>query len=171
MDASPGNVRLFLALWPEDDVRAALVDWRNGFQLPKIATPVPDEKLHLTLHFLGMVPTARLAELAEAFRVPFTPFQLELGVPTVWHDKIAVLEPLSIPQGLRDLHATLGDQVRAAGLPLEERSYKPHVTMSRRAGGATLPSSGPHIRWPIGGYVLMQSQLGPRSTYSIVQQY
>ena len=165
------GARLFLALWPDEDVRAQLVRWRDAWDWPRSASPVADGKLHLTLNFLGDVDEARMPELVAAFRVPFTPFDIEIGNPAVWHRSIAVLEPLAVPPELVDLHARLNEQVALLGLPVEERSYRPHVTMARRAGHATPPAGGPPILWHADGYALVQSKINESGSYSVVHAY
>lgn len=163
--------RLFLALWPDDAVRAELVRWRDAWHWPRSASPVADGKLHLTLHFLGEVDEARLPELAEGFHVPFTPFSIEMARPVVWHRSIAVLEPLSVPGELLALYAALAERIARLGLTVEDRAYRPHVTMARRAGGATPPVSGPPVLWHTDGYALVQSKTDQAGGYSVVQAY
>ena len=165
------GVRLFLALWPDKSIRRQLVQWRDAWQWPNHSAPVADGKLHLTLNFLGNVDEALLPDLVEAFDVSFTPFEIELGRAVVWHQSIAVLEPLSIPPALFDLHVSLNERVAAAGLPVEDRIYKPHVTMARRAGKATPPEGMPAVRWQVDGYALVQSKLGHTAEYGVVQPY
>ena len=165
------SVRLFLALWPDETIRQQLVQWRDAWDWPRHASPVADAKLHLTLNFLGNVDEARLPELMAGFDVPFKPFELELGRAVVWHQSIAVLEPLANPPELLELHALLNERVAALGLPVEERTYKPHVTMARRAGGATPPEGMPVLRWKADGYALVQSKLGATAEYGVVRAY
>jgi 2'-5' RNA ligase len=160
--------RLFLALMPPPPVRTALIDVRQRWQWRRGAAPVADDKLHLTLHFIGDVARTRIDELRAALRHPVAPFTLEFGASDLWHHGIAVLEPTTVPPELVALHAGLGQLLTAAGLPLEERSYKPHVTMARRAAGSTPPLPGEPIVWLVAGYALMES-IGGR--YVALQHY
>jgi 2'-5' RNA ligase len=98
--------------------------------------------------------------LCDGFKVPFSPFNLQLGRAALWHNGIAVLEPHSEPQGLLDLHARLSGALLALGLTPEARTYRPHVTMARRASGAGVPASGPAIDWAITHYALVESRQG-----------
>ena len=168
MDAQPQTSRLFLALWPEPGVRDQLREARDAWHWPRAAAPVHTDKLHLTLHFLGGVPSARLPELMEGFSVPFRPFRLALGKPVLWPHGIAVLEPPVNPPELLALHARLGDALLALGLQPEARSYRPHVTMARRAAGAGIPASAPSIGWDVQGYALVESQPGG---YTVLHTY
>jgi 2'-5' RNA ligase len=171
MRGAPGCARLFLALWPEPEVRAALQEWRDGWRWPRAATPVAADKLHVTLHFLGNVTRERLPELAAGFAVPFTPFELAFGVPKLWPHGIAVLEPHTEPAPLLLLHAALAATLAGLGLQPEQRTYRPHVTLARRAAGAVVPSSGPPIRWDVRGYALVESRPGNGGAYTVLQHY
>ncbi|MBZ2207939.1 RNA 2',3'-cyclic phosphodiesterase [Massilia soli] len=160
--------RLFVALWPGQPVRQVLHSWRDAWQWPRGATPVKPERLHMTLHFLGSVANERIPELREALAVPFDSFELEFGQATLWPHGIAVLEPLAAPAQLLRLHADLGAALERLGIPVDERSFKPHVTMARRAAKATVPESGPPLMWAVDGYALMESSAGG---YRVLQTY
>lgn len=160
--------RLFLALWPSATIREQLRERRDAWQWPRGATPVHADKLHLTLHFLGDVPSERLPALLARFAVPFEAFRIDLGTPALWPHGIAVLEPLAVPPALLALHARLADALVDLGLQPETRSYRPHVTMARRAGGAALPENGPAIAWQADRYALVESQGG---VYTVLRDY
>ncbi|OIJ42275.1 RNA 2',3'-cyclic phosphodiesterase [Massilia timonae] len=160
--------RLFLALWPSATIRGQLRERRDAWQWPRGATPVHADKLHLTLHFLGDVPSERLPELLDGFSVPFVPFRLDLGKPVLWPHGIAVLEPFAEPPALLALHARLADALVGLGLQPEQRSYRPHVTMARRAGGVAVPQDGPPIAWQADRYALVESQGG---VYTVLREY
>ena len=163
------TARLFLALWPDAAVRAQLAARRDAWTWPRGATPVHDAKLHLTLHFLGSAPRARLPELLDGFAVAFEPFRLEIGPALAWPHGIAVLEPCAVPPALPALHARLADALLHLGLQPEARAYRPHVTMARRAGGAGLPADAPPIVWDVQGYALVESR--PGEGYTVLREY
>lgn len=160
--------RLFLALWPEPAVRHRLREQRDAWDWPRGATPVHTDKLHLTLHFLGDVPTAQLPALRDGFAVPFEPFQLEVGTPVLWPHGVAVLEPLEAPRRLLALHAHLTAALVDLGLQPEARSYRPHVTMARRAGGVVAPEGSVPVTWNVTGYALVESRGG---MYTVLRDY
>ena len=160
--------RLFIALWPDPQVRHVLRAWRDAWDWPRGATPVKHERLHMTLHFLGSVSTARIPELRDALAVPFEPFDIEFGQPKLWPHGIAVLEPHAAPGQLVQLHADLGRVLQRLYMPVEERAFKPHVTMARRAVKAAPPEGGPALTWAVDSYALMESTAGG---YSVLQQY
>jgi RNA 2',3'-cyclic 3'-phosphodiesterase len=169
--APPGTARLFLALWPDPTVRAALRQWRDGWTWPRAATPVHPDKLHLTLHFLGNIPVVRVPELVQGLGLPLRPFELSFGQARLWPHGIAVLEPDADadPGPLLDLQASLGEALQRLAFQVEERQFRPHVTLARRANGATPPLQGPEIHWHVDRYALMESH--PGAGYSVVRSY
>lgn len=171
MNDATDTARVFIALWPGAGVRAALAAWRDGGTWPASASPVRSGQLHVTLHFLGDVPRARMPELVHGLAVPFTPFELGFGHGELWHGGIAVLAPDAVPAPLLALHGALGAALERLGLAPNARLYRPHVTLARRAGPALAPIQGPPIHWLIDGYVLMESKVGVGVEYGIVQSY
>ena len=57
------TLRLFIALWPDTRVRAALVESAGQWSWNAGAARERPERLHLTLHFLGDVPRHRAPAL------------------------------------------------------------------------------------------------------------
>ncbi|MGJ9417250.1 RNA 2',3'-cyclic phosphodiesterase [Massilia sp. CMS3.1] len=168
---SAANSRLFLALWPDPAIRHLLRERRDAWDWPRGASPVHTNKLHLTLHFLGAVPSERVPALRRGFAVPFTPFTLSIRAPKLWPHGIAVLEPHTEPPELLELHANLSSALGALGVQPEARSYKPHVTLARRASNAVVPSEAEPLIWKIGGYALVESTPGDGGGYTVLQQY
>ena len=154
------SARLFLALWPPPSTRAAVAMGRDGWPWPPGARPVSDERLHLTLHFIGAVPRLKLPELAHGLALPFRAFELVGGPAELWPHGVAVqgLQQPSVP--LLALHAALGRAIEALGLPVEARRYAPHVTLARKASGARPPACLPAWHWRVRGYRLVESLPG-----------
>jgi len=171
MEGKPDTTRLFVALWPDDVIRAALREWRDLWNWPRSAAPVATPKLHMTLHFLGNLPSARVPELVQGLAVPFSPFRLELGRPELWPHGVAVLAPFTEPDELLQLHAGLGQALIGLGLEPEARKFRPHVTLSRRAGNVVVPVEGPPIDWDIRSYALVESRPGNGGGYAVLKHY
>jgi 2'-5' RNA ligase len=169
VDSLSDAARLFLALWPDPQTRNRLVACRDAWCWPAGAAVVPPQRLHLTLHFIGAVARPRLASLADALGVTFRPFELELGVLECWPRGLAVLRPFSVPEGLRDLLAALGERLRAQGLPVEARDFRPHVTLARKAVRAVAPVPAPELSWPVASYTLVESL--PGAGYRVLRTY
>lgn len=151
--------RLFIALWPDDAVREALVARQRAWHWPRGAARTAAPRLHATLHFLGDVARERLPALQDALRVPMGPFELTLDRDERWSGGLAVLAASQQPSELLDLHATLATVLQAQGLRSEHRPYRAHVTLARRAAGASPPATASPIRWAIDAYELVESRL------------
>jgi len=165
------HARLFLALCPGAPIQAAVAAhaqaWRWNADAARYAAP----DWHVTLHFIGAVPRARLDELRAALAVPVQPFELRFGEPALWPHGLAVLLPLAVPAALQALHDELGRRLRQLGLPTDERAYRPHLTLARRAVRAQPPAQWPAWGWRVQGYVLMESTGQPEARYRTLQQY
>jgi 2'-5' RNA ligase len=157
---APASLRLFLGLWPADEMRAALQARSDSWQWPAGARRTQAQRLHVTLHFLGEVAADRLPAL-RALDVRWDGCELVLDQAQVWPGGIAVLEASQVPPALGALHAQLGERLVAMGLAVETRRYRPHVTFARKAIGARPPADAAPLRWRTGsGYVLVQSLPG-----------
>ena len=150
--------RLFFALWPDAAARdalaraAACVDVREGHR-------VRPANLHLTLAFLGSVPAAAQAALMAAEPAPgAAAFTLEVGLAGWWRtSRVAWLAPLEEPLALHALHAAVGDAASAAGLRVERRPYRPHVTIARHVRRAPRSLEAFQIRWQVTDFALVES--------------
>ena len=171
MQSAARPLRLFLAIWPDEPLRDAIAAWQRDWTWPPRAGLVKRERLHLTLHFLGDVQAERLPALVRALSFAFEPFELDLGHGEVWPVGVAVLRPASVPPALSMLHAALRRELAALELPVEDRPYRPHVTLARRAHGARPPAREPALRWVAdSGYVLVRSLPGGAG-YEILQRW
>jgi 2'-5' RNA ligase len=122
-------MRTFIAIDLPAEVRAALAAVQRA--LPE-GRPVPAENLHLTLAFLGDQPDAALVELDEALsRFRLAPFEMQLeglgsfGAPDV------LWAGLRDPAPVVALQARLKAALHGAGIELERRRFRPHVTLAR----------------------------------------
>jgi 2'-5' RNA ligase len=161
------TLRLFTALWPSPALRTALASLRDRWEWPAGAAPVDEARLHVTLHFIGQVPAQRLPNLAEGLDVAMQPAQLRLDPvrQQVWPGGIAVLE-FDAPDPLRGLHARLAQ----LGLATEDRPWRPHVTLARKARGA-IPArdADPLPPWQVDSYALVRSV--PGRGYDTLRRY
>lgn len=108
---------------------------------------VPEENLHLTLAFLGDVGDEALEDLHGALE-GLRPGGIEIGITGIdlFGDRTAprlVCALVDDSPALRDLQKQVAQAARAAGIPLERRRFRPHVTLARfgrtaRADGTAL---------------------------------
>ena len=113
--------------------------------------------------------TGQLPALQAGLRLPFEPFDLQLQQPRLWPGGIAVIEAQPAPELLR-LHRALAAALRAQGVAVEARDYRPHLTLARRAQHAVPPPQAGAIRWAVpDGYALVCSV--PAGPYQELQRY
>lgn len=167
---TPTEARLFLALVPDGPVRAALGAHAQAWRWNDGALRYAPSDWHVTLHFIGPVPRTRLDELRAALSQLFTPFELRFGEPALWPHGLAVLLPMATPPALQALHDRLGVRLRRLGLRTDERPYRPHLTLARRAEQA-VPPAPPAWGWMVQGYVLMESTGRPGARYRVLQRF
>lgn len=156
--AAPATARLFLALWPAPGWAAALLQRFGLVEGDAHGRWVPPQQIHLTLHFLGALPRKQLPALAEGLHVPFAPFELALRRCALWPRGMLVALPDEPPPALADLHAALGAALQRLGLPLEQRPFRPHVTLARRCDGPVPAPLANPVRWHVTRYALVESR-------------
>ncbi|MDB5779305.1 MAG: 2-5 ligase [Polaromonas sp.] len=164
------NDRLFLALWPPDETKAGLVTASAAWSWPHGSALVPPERLHVTVHFIGSVPTSAVPFITKRLAVPIEPFSIELCEAQLWPGGIAVMVPRAVPAALLVLHAELSAALGRLGLPLELRPFRPHVTLARRAAGAVIPVAPKAVNWTVNRYLLVRSLPGGAG-YEMIRAY
>jgi len=165
------SLRLFLALWPDDDVREQLAVQRGLWTWPAEGAVYQPGDWHVTLHFIGTVGADRVDAISSGLDVPLEPFELRLDQPQVWPRGVAVLCAGTVPHQLRQLHDRIGAALQALGLPVDARPYRAHVTLARRAAGAVAPQGVVPLHWRARGYALVVSTGEKGQRYRVLRQY
>ena len=159
------HARLFAALVPPPEIILALDHRLSTFSVP--GRPVPPENWHITLRFFGATDTVGLEKLTAS--IDATPnrraldvrlgglgaFPNETKATVLWLDVAA--------PGLAKLVSDLDEAAEHAGFSLEERPFRPHLTLARmrppqdvRAGvGAFAPVA---LSWKAKSFHLMAAQ-------------
>jgi 2'-5' RNA ligase len=129
------NRRLFFALWPDDRQRDSLRNTISPAVRQIEGAAVLRGNWHVTLAFIGDFPEARIPALQEAARaVRVEPFRLRFDRVEYWpRPKIAVLVAQTVPSELQQLVDSLDVVLEDAEIPVEDRRFRPHVTIARRA--------------------------------------
>lgn len=126
-------MRAFVAIHPPPAVRDALEAVQDALPpgLGRLADP---EQLHLTLAFLGERPDHEVEAAHEALlglRHPSFPLALG-GLGTFGSRQPEVLwAGVRDPSTLATLQARVRSALHGAGLVLERRRFRPHVTLAR----------------------------------------
>lgn len=157
-------MRLFFALWPNDDLRAALHNLAREAQIECGGRVMRAETLHLTLIFLGEVNPAALPALREIQRnTPLPPCSLSLDLLGYWpSNRIVWSGARTVPEELRATRSRLLHQLRAHGHRVSGAGFHPHVTLLRHARRAPTELVRRTFVWPCSDYVLVHSIITPR---------
>lgn len=172
MNALPEPTRrLFIGLFPDAAVRAAIEAHRKTWSWPAGVRLTNAARIHMTLHFLGDVERSRESLLARRLAdVRMRPMTLLLGTPEAWRNPIAVLMP-GPHEGLRVLREDIVRQVESAGFVVPPEHWVPHLTLARRTRGAVPPAGMAPIAWPVTEFVLVCSHTASPSRYEFIARY
>ncbi|HEY8607432.1 MAG TPA: RNA 2',3'-cyclic phosphodiesterase [Noviherbaspirillum sp.] len=167
MMASPSeNVRLFLALWPDDTTRNALMQ----LQAPLRGRLVPYRNLHLTLAFLGLQPVETVNACKDILMHLGSPAPV-LRLDKVGYfarNRIAWAGAHAAPPELMTLYEELSASLTHHGIGGDRQSFKPHVTLARDASMPVDMTFTP-IVWRASHVTLVQSKTGPGgSAYEVI---
>lgn len=154
-------MRLFFASWPPAEAAEALARWAREAQRDCGGRPVPQERIHLTLAFLGDVDAKVAQALAQGVRLPRTGFTVDEA--RYWpHNRIVWAGPAQTPGALEDLARALGEQ----------RRFAAHVTLLRKARAPRKLPALPAVEWPVLQFTLVNSVLGPEGPgYELLERY
>ena len=166
--------RVFFALWPEAAAQSQLDEYGAVAHRFFGGRRMRRETLHLTLAFVGHIPSQRLAELegiAGSIRAPS--FELTLDrLECVPRKKIVWAGASGMPDALRDLAAGLNARLKAADFHTEERPFAAHVTLLRNARCDGERPETPRMVWRVGEFVLAESELKPAgASYRILRRF
>jgi 2'-5' RNA ligase len=171
--------RLFFALWPEKEVRQAIVRQTAPYLKKNNGRIIPAANLHITLQFIGSVDeeTAGCLHTA-ASAVKVEPFQLDLDTFGYYsRAKIAWLGMTHTPDSILRLNQTLGEHLTDCGYQPDSRKYSPHVSLMRKCRRPVSALRGEvSIPWSVDRFVLLESvqeTIDGRQgvSYRVIEQY
>jgi 2'-5' RNA ligase len=155
-DASADRRRVFFALWPDDATRAAISRATREAVRASGGRPIAKGRLHVTVAFLGELSAAGLDVARGVPPISVGPFELLLDTVGTWPEsKILWLAPSATPEALGQLEARLWDALVERGFRAEDRVYRPHVTLARRA--RPVETSVEPVRFAVGELALVES--------------
>ena len=127
--------RLFFALWPDNRQRDRLRDVINSVAKTVEGKTVDRRLWHVTLSFIGDFEEHRIPELLElAGGIQVEPFRLGFDRLEFWaRPKMACLVASTVPSELESLNTALNCALLEVGVVPEDRTFRPHITVSRSA--------------------------------------
>ena len=127
--------RLFFGLWPDHRQRDRLRDFITPLAKEVDGRIIDRHKWHVTLAFLGDFEERLIPALQKASsEIEFEPFRLRFDRLEYWpRPKVASLVAATVPPELQALVQQLNGLLLRAGKLVEERTYRPHITVARHA--------------------------------------
>ena len=182
MAAASDTVRVFVSVGLSAEAREALVD-----AVERIRLEIPDgiqwarpDGMHLTLKFLGNIPSASVSPLLECVRELASAnrgFGLKLTglgmFPNRRKPRVLWAGVGGDVDALASLQQAAEDEINALGYPPEQRPFRPHITLGRPRRSASDPQlarigavvSGliplPPVHWQVDSVDVMRSELHP----------
>jgi 2'-5' RNA ligase len=140
-------LRLFFALWPSDDQRAALIELTGPAIAPVAGKLVQPANLHVTLAFLGSVPAHGFPELvAVGSHAGHPAVELAFQRLEYWpKPRVVVALPARVPPAGRQIVERLWTELEALGYEREHRPWQPHLSLVRHVRQAPRPGFGPTL--------------------------
>lgn len=154
---STATKRLFIALWPDPACMAGIAELNSQIAWRVGSAVYAPQDWHLTLHFLGEAHISRITEIEAAAQIDMPPITISLDVLLQWQRGLVVLGASVVPPELASMHDRLSARLTAAGFALDERVYRPHLTLARRADGVLLPDGIRPITLTADRFTLVES--------------
>jgi 2'-5' RNA ligase len=143
---NPEQIRSFVAIELPEEAREGLARLRKELERDehKFVKWVDPRGVHLTLKFLGNIPSKRVAEITEAIEEAvqgISPFRLEISglgaFPGLRQARVFWVGIGGEVDKLSKLQQNLDSAFAALGFAKVERSFVPHLTLARIRQGAS----------------------------------
>lgn len=165
--------RLFFALWPDAAARQLCVT--EARKLKAYGKPVLPANIHVTLVFLGATDAERQKALAEfASTITIEPMALAFDKLSYWSKPAVYCLTSSCGN---PAVSVLAEQLKRAaarsGMDVDNRRFKPHVTLLRKARFSPLLDQLPQpIVWTADDFCLVESCSTPSGVeYRVIERW
>ena len=162
-------MRLFFALWPDDETRKQLAQVAAKLCLAHPSRLVPADNYHLTLAFIGEVPGSRLPDLLKIGAMQRAPrLRITFDAAEYWASSQAVV---AAAQKMSPELLKLWEQLhKNLALP-EQPNRRAHVTLARKVAQAPVLQAM-SVHWSAGSFGLYRSETsGVQSAYTVVDTW
>lgn len=144
-------MRIFFALSLSGQCKLAMEQWRDCM-FPRDLKAIPSDNFHITLAFLGELPSHKLDTLCtltddylnhaqpHAFDLHVNECQYWTGSGILW------IGPQNWPEGLTRLHKKLGHIGSQMGQAVQKKSFQPHISLFRGRTPVPKPISAPDFQ-------------------------
>ncbi len=148
MSQGPEEIRSFIAIELPEEAKEGLARLRKELERDehRFVKWVDPGGIHLTLKFLGNIPSKRVTEITEAIEEAaqgISPFHLEISglgaFPSLRQARVLWVGIGGEVDKLSRVQQNIDSALAALGFSKEERSFVPHLTLARIRQGASPP--------------------------------
>jgi 2'-5' RNA ligase len=171
-------LRVFFALCPDAATRTCIANAAAALRLTGGARPVPRDNFHLTLAFVGEVPSSGLAVLQQIGRNQrASGCTIQLDAYEHWPEpRVVVAAAREPPPALIDLRSALRHDLALQPEALDSNQLRPqwraHVTLARKVVQAPVLQAMSAICWSARSFSLIRSDTsGAHSVYTVVDTW
>lgn len=149
MSRIPEQIRSFVAVELPKEAKKGLASLKEELERDehRFVKWVDPEGIHLTLKFLGNIPSKRVTEITEAMRKAaegIPPFLVEISglgaFPSLKQPRVVWVSVGGDLDKLSTLQKNIDSGLAALGFASEERPFVPHLTLARVREGASGPA-------------------------------
>jgi RNA 2',3'-cyclic 3'-phosphodiesterase len=164
-------MRIFFAVWPPVQTARSLAQWAHETRQKTGGKTTPEDKIHLTLAFLGDGDAQRAIRAAK--RVKANAHELPIEQARYWRENnIVWAGPRETPPPLKALFDSLSVELYREEFILERRPFAAHVTLIRKARASKSLPPLPSLDWPVDEFVLVRSELSSAgSSYEPLERF
>lgn len=130
------DVRTFIALELNEETKSYIKKISGALEKYVNGNYISDINVHMTMNFLGELQLDRIKEIREIMDHA----QEKCGVCDISLQKLIVMQrgeliavTVKLNESVRNLYTVLTRQLSARGFVTEDRAFKPHVTLVRKA--------------------------------------
>jgi 2'-5' RNA ligase len=165
--------RLFFALWPSDEFRAELEAATLSMIRESGGRLIPSRNFHVTLLFLGEIPNASISAIQQVAGLVRAPtFTLDFDGIESWGRKVQCLITSTPPAAAIDLAEQLRASLSGQLKQLDDRPYRPHITLARDLPRGHRPQKINPLRQQMNDFVLVESvRDAGGSHYAILERW
>jgi RNA 2',3'-cyclic 3'-phosphodiesterase len=164
--------RLFFALWPDETTRQQCVNVGKAV-LTEHAYPVKPANIHVTLLFLGNIDPDKEERFKQALATVQVPrMTLCFDKLSFWKKPgILCLTTTELNPGIEKFVETISRVAKGLDIPANERAFKPHVTLVKKATKLT-PLEFDPINWHSSSFYLVEPVRGSYGIeYRIIEEW
>ena len=159
LQSSTKTKRLFLALWPDEQVVRKIKQHAIKHFLTCQGHILEKNNWHITLAYFGTSNAdTQICLEQQAENIKAQPFDLNLSICGFWKKPaVAWLAPSSTPDELKQLAYDVQQNIIPCGYTPEVRDYRPHVTLVRKAKHVPSVNEIQPIPWSVDKFCLVES--------------